>query len=69
MTPHMDIKPPQRISLPKETYRVLLEAIENGTWSEFLPGERRLCEQFQVSRPTLRHALLQLEKEGVIRNS
>lgn len=64
----MSIQPPRKTSLPEETYRVLREAIEAGTWSQFLPGERLLCEQFQVSRPTLRYALQRLEEEAVISN-
>jgi LacI family transcriptional regulator len=64
----MSIQPPRKTSLPEETYRVLREAIETGNWSQFLPGERLLCEQFQISRPTLRYALQRLEEEAVITN-
>ncbi|TFD53791.1 GntR family transcriptional regulator [Cryobacterium sp. Hh11] len=33
---------------------------------DILPGEHRLCEQFQVSRTVVRQALAQLEYQGVI---
>lgn len=64
----MTLQPPRKTSLPEETYRVLRKAIEEGNWSQFLPGERLLCDQFQISRPTLRHALQRLEEENVITN-
>lgn len=57
---------PQRSSLVAETIRVLREAIAAGRWSEELPGERRLCEEWHISRPTLRAALNALSAEGVI---
>jgi len=40
--------------------------ISKGTWQEWLPSERVLCQQFQVSRSTLRSALLQLKHDGVV---
>lgn len=33
---------------------------------DFLPGERELCSQLQVSRPTLRVAVRLLAKEGIL---
>lgn len=42
------------------------EHIRDGVWTEKLPGERQLCEILMISRPTLRSALDQLEKEGII---
>lgn len=57
---------PQRSSLVTETVRVLREAIASGRWSDELPGERRLCEEWHISRPTLRAALTQLETEGLV---
>ena len=57
---------PQRQSLVSDTYDVLAEAISNGVWQETLPGERHLCETFEVSRLTLRQALKRLETEGVL---
>ncbi len=40
------------------------KAIAAGTWQRYLPGERRLCQLFQVSRPTIQTALRVLVKEG-----
>jgi len=60
------VRVPQRQSLVSDTYGILVEAITNGVWQETLPGERHLCETFQVSRLTLRQALKRLETEGVL---
>ncbi|HYD83694.1 MAG TPA: substrate-binding domain-containing protein [Opitutus sp.] len=57
---------PQRHSLVSQTAQVLRDEIAKGTWSEWLPGERMLCEMLQVSRNTLRAALTQLQREGSI---
>jgi len=57
---------PQRSSLVAETIRVLREAIAGGRWKEELPGERRLCEEWHISRPTLRAALNALAVEGLV---
>lgn len=40
------------------------ELILAGTWSESLPGERTLAEELGVSRPVLRKALVELDREG-----
>ncbi|MBK1826899.1 substrate-binding domain-containing protein [Haloferula rosea] len=40
--------------------------IAQGDWSNDLPGERRIADTLQVGRDTVRLALQQLEKEGVI---
>src|SRR5690349_304907 len=40
--------------------------IEKGTWRDWLPGERSLCELAQASRNTVRAALNQLRSEGLI---
>ncbi len=60
---------PRRVSLVAETARALRSAIASGAWVEALPGERELCVRFQVSRPTLRGALDELEREGEIERS
>ncbi len=57
---------PQRSSLVAETLRVLREAIAAGRWQDDLPGERRLCEEWHISRPTLRAALTALAAEGLV---
>ena len=58
---------PQRQSLVAQTVTFLHGQIDRGEWREWLPGERALCELLQVSRNTLRAALVQLQKEDRIR--
>ena len=55
---------PRRISLSTQVAAAIRKGIEDGVWEEFLPGERRLCDLFQVSRPTVRAALHTLAKDG-----
>lgn len=45
---------------------VILSRIESGQWQPGmqLPSERELCEQFRISRITVRQALAELEMEG-----
>ena len=57
---------PRRQSLVSQTLSILREKIERGDWNGWLPGERSLCESLQVSRNTLRAALSELKREGVI---
>jgi DNA-binding LacI/PurR family transcriptional regulator len=57
---------PQRQSLVSETIRSLRENIEAGHWHEHLPGEREMCELLQVSRRTLRGALDELQRQGML---
>ena len=45
------------------------ELILTGTWSESLPGERTLADELGVSRPVLRKALLELDREGWVKIS
>lgn len=55
------------ISLPAQVADALRQGIEQRTWKEWLPGERTLAETFQVSRKTLRKALVQLQAEGLVK--
>lgn len=57
---------PKRNSLVSQTAAFLRGEIERGSWSEWLPSERTLCESLQVSRNTLRAALEQLKREGTV---
>lgn len=57
-------KLPQRQSLVAQTVDSLREGLQSGHWQDFLPGERELCEELQVSRRTLRAALEDLQREG-----
>lgn len=59
---------PRRQSLVSQTAAILREEIRQGNWRDWLPGERALCEALQVSRNTLRAALAQLKRDGVIRS-
>lgn len=54
---------PQRQTLVESAARVLSAHLDSGRWADFLPGERLLCEELQISRPTLRQALKVLERE------
>lgn len=44
----------------------LLQDIADGVWTDRLPTEAELCEEFQVSRPTVRAALSALARDGII---
>src|SRR5688572_21126130 len=57
---------PQRMSLVSQTAGILRDQINAGAWAGALPGERELCTQLHVSRPTLRAALELLRREGWI---
>lgn len=56
----------QRFSLISQAADLLRQELLKGSWSKWLPGERLLADQIGVSRPTLRAALLQLQKEGLL---
>jgi len=57
---------PKRIPLAAQAAATLRKAIAGGTWKEYVPSERRLSTILQVSRPTVRAALKQLAREGLI---
>lgn len=57
---------PQRQSLVAQTVACLQQALATGQWRDWLPAERALCEQLQISRSTLRRALAQLQAGGLI---
>lgn len=59
-------KLPQRVSLVAQTVAILREAIAEGQWPRWMPGELELCRRLTVSRVTLRHALAELEREKII---
>ena len=60
---------PQRTSLVKQVTETLRAGLARGLWQERLPGERDLCQQLNVSRPTLRAALTVLEREGWLKSA
>ena len=49
----------------------LSDRIQRGEWNDRkqLPSESTLAEQYAVSRITLRQALAELEKDGIIKKS
>ncbi|WP_265594842.1 substrate-binding domain-containing protein [Haloferula sp. BvORR071] len=57
---------PARGNLVADCVRVMKLRLEAGEWGARLPGERRLAEILQVGRDTIRLALQQLEREGVL---
>lgn len=44
----------------------LLQRIAEGVWTDRLPTEAELCEEFAVSRPTVRAALSSLARDGIV---
>ena len=60
---------PQRPSLVAQTAAILRERIQSGEWHKWLPGELELHTQLHVARMTLRGALQQLQREGLVRSS
>ncbi len=57
---------PQRRSMVEQVVEALRGALGEGRWERYLPSERRLVVELQVSRPTVRRALEELAREGVI---
>lgn len=59
------------IPLYFQLQEILRDKIENGQWKpgEHLPSEEELCEEYKVSRITVRNALGRLELEGFINRS
>jgi len=57
---------PQRVSLVAQTVESLRAHLRAGHWAQRLPAERELCQHLQISRPTVRAALQELEREGLI---
>lgn len=60
------MKIPQRQSLLLQVVESLREALMNGVWEDFMPGERELSRRLHVSRPTVRGALDILSREKLI---
>lgn len=63
------MKLPQRQTLLLQVVEILREELKDGTWKDFLPGERELSSRLHVSRPIVRSALEILGREQLIRSS
>jgi len=57
----------RRESMAARLVEVLKQELHRFTRMQWLPGERILSRQFQVSRATLRAALIQLQRQKIIR--
>jgi GntR family transcriptional regulator len=62
--PSLDKRSPVPLYFQLQT--VIEERIDSGEWppDTLLPSERELCDQFQISRITVRQALAELVREG-----
>lgn len=58
---------PRKISLSVQTAMVIREEIAVGRWAQWLPGEHELSALLHVSRRTVRLALDQLTRDGVVK--
>jgi LacI family transcriptional regulator len=57
---------PRKQSLVHQVASILRDGVRDAIWTEWLPGERVLCENYKVSRNTLRAAIDRLASEGVL---
>jgi len=62
----MPTRPQSYQSLAAQVAARIAAEIKSGTWQEWLPGERTLTNTLQVSRKTLRKALAQLQRDGLL---
>jgi len=64
----MRLEPARRERLGDQLYGRILEGIVSGTYREGdkLPSESQICQAFQVSRPTVREALMRLHADGLV---
>jgi DNA-binding LacI/PurR family transcriptional regulator len=58
---------PKKISLSTLTASAISDEINTGRWDQWLPGEHELAAQLHVSRRTVREALEQLRRDGVVK--
>ncbi len=58
----------EQIHQYRKLYEILRKHITSGVYEEgsLLPSENELCASYQMTRPTVRHALDTLVKEGMI---
>lgn len=62
------LEPRRREKLGDQLYGQILERIVSGALQEGdkLPSEHQICLSFQVSRPTVREALMRLHADGLV---
>lgn len=62
------LSPARRERLADVLYGQLIEHIMSGSLKEGdrLPSENEICEEFEVSRPVVREALLRLRADGIV---
>lgn len=62
------LEPRRREKLGDQLYGQILEQIVSGALREGdkLPSEHQICHSFQVSRPTVREALMRLHADGLV---
>lgn len=64
----IDLNKDNKLPLYYQLYEGIVNKIESGEYKENdkLPSERQLCEQYSISRSTVRQAMNELEKNGYI---
>src|ERR1700712_1858267 len=64
----LKLVPRRRERLGDQLYGQILEQIVSGALNEGdkLPSENQICQSFQVSRPTVREALMRLHADGLV---
>ena len=57
-----------RLPLYHQLYDIIVEKIEDETYKENdkLPSEREFCDKYDISRATVRRAMVELEKNDYI---
>ncbi len=57
---------PQRTTLAAQTVALLERGLQEGRWAGRLPGQHELCDQLVISRTTLRAALREVARRGLV---
>lgn len=64
----LKLLPQRKVRLADQLYGQILEQIISGSLKEGdkLPSEHQICQTSQVSRPTVREALMRLDADGLV---